>query len=132
MDRSGTVFLFGMGQGTFTAKGGTWKANIHSTAIVRQVPISEWWNQVVFISGKTEATRKSLVLTAADRDGGAHVDTKLTMEYETLMTTGERGWFHYQGEDGAFQPVMDAHLMYIRQMGFEVLNSPELLDLAKG
>jgi len=70
MDRSGTVFLFGMGQGTFTAKGGTWKANIHSTAIVRQVPISEWWNQVVFISGKTEATRKSLVLTAADRDGG--------------------------------------------------------------
>lgn len=131
MDRPDTVFLFGMGQGTFTANGSTWEANTNSTAIVRQLPLSEWWNQVVFIAGKIQATRKSLVLTAADKDGGAHVDAKLTMEYEALMRTGDRGWFHYQGEDGAFRPIMDAHLMYIRQMGFELLNSPELLDLAR-
>ncbi len=131
MDRSGTVFLFGMGRGTANASGMTWKANTDCTGIVRQLSIEDWWNQVVFISGSTQATRKSLVLTAADRDGGAHVDSKLSAEYEALMTTGERGWFHYPGEDGAFRPIMDSHLMYIRQMGFELLNSPDLLDLAR-
>ena len=48
------------------------------------------------------------------------------------MTTGQRGWFHYSpNSDQNFQPIMDAHLVYIRQMGFELLNSPELLALAK-
>lgn len=131
MDRSRTVFWFGMGQGTFTANGGTWRANTDATAIDRQLPVSDWLNQVVFISGSVQATRKNLILTAADKDGGAHVDAKLTTEYETLMTTGERGWFHFPGEDGAFRPIMDSHLMYIRQMGFELLNSPDLLDLGR-
>jgi hypothetical protein len=48
------------------------------------------------------------------------------------MTTGERGFFHYPtvGETGNFKPIMDAHLVYLRQIGHELLSSPDLLALA--
>jgi hypothetical protein len=131
-DRSNSVFLSGMGRMTITSTKSTWAPANDCSAIDKQLPLAEWWNQVVYILGKVQATRKNLVLAAANKDGGAHVDAALTTEYETLMTTGERGWFHYSptSEMHNFQPVMDAHLVYIRQMGFELLNSPELLALA--
>lgn len=121
--------MFGMGRGTGTSTGMTWAVNTDCEAIDRHLPISEWWGQVVYIAGAVRATRKSLVLAAANKDGGAHVDSALSKEYQVLMNTGEMGWFHYQAEDGPFRPIMDSHLMYLRQMGFELLNSPQLLDL---
>jgi hypothetical protein len=131
-DHSRSVFLSGMGRMTMTNTKSTWEPALDCSAIDKQIPVADWWNQVVYILGKVKATRKSLVLAAANKDGGAHVDSSLTHEYETLMHTGELGWFHYppQGTEGRFEPVMDTHLIYIRQMGFELLNSPELLALA--
>jgi hypothetical protein len=72
-------------------------------------------------------------LATANKDGGAHVDDRPSVEYETLKTTGQRGFFHYSptGEMGNFVPIMDAHLVYIRQMGHEILGSPELIALTK-
>jgi hypothetical protein len=131
LDTSRSVFLTGMGRMRITSTKSTWAPATDCSAIAGQLPLAEWWNQVVYILGKVRATRKSLILAAANKDGGAHVDASLTTEYETLMTTGQRGWFHYSpNSDGVFQPVMDSHLIYIRQMGFEILNSPELLNLA--
>lgn len=54
MDRSGTVFLFGMGQGTANASGMTRKANADDTGIVRQLSIEDWWNQVGSIAGNDQ------------------------------------------------------------------------------
>jgi hypothetical protein len=126
--------LSGMGRLTITtgpAASATWKASTSSDSIKTERPVSEWWNQIVYILGKARCSRKDLVLAAANKDGGAHVDAALTADYETLMTSGERGFFHYSptGEMGTFQPIMDAHLVYIRQMGHELLNSPDLLAL---
>jgi hypothetical protein len=71
------------------------------------------------------------VLGAADKDGGAHVDAELAPDYATLATTGERGWWNYSptNEPDNIQPVKEVHLVYLRQMGFEIMNSPELLAL---
>ncbi len=125
----------GMGRLTLTAgptaTGGTWKPSISPDSIKTQLSVSDWWNQIVYILGTARCSRKDLVLAAADKDGGAHVDAKLTADYETLMTSGERGFFHYPtGETGNFKPIMDAHLVYLRQIGHELLNSPDLLALA--
>ncbi|HEY5330704.1 MAG TPA: hypothetical protein VIJ79_12520 [Acidobacteriaceae bacterium] len=132
LDHSKSVFLTGMGRLTMTNTKSTWAPAIDCSAIDKQISVPDWWSQVVYVLGKVQATRKSLVLAAANKDGGTHVDSSLTHEYETLMHTGELGWFRYrpQGIEGSFQPVMDTHLIYIRQMGFELLNSPELLALA--
>lgn len=127
-----SVMLMGMGRFSTVVGGSTtWKAATVPNAIKRQLPVSDWWNQVVYILGKTQASRKDLILAAANKDGGAHIDANLTAEYETLMTTGQRGFLHNSptNETHNFQPVMDAHLVYLRQMGFEILSSPELLAL---
>lgn len=124
------VFMVGMGS-MKTNNTGTKRVLNTDLSSLQPMTITDWWSEVVYIYGSVHATRKSLVLGAANKDGGAHVDPKLNSEYEALMLTGLRGWFHYSpNNDGRFEPVMNEHLLYIRQMGFELLNSPDLLALA--
>jgi hypothetical protein len=124
----------GMGRVRFTGgKGVKWSANTDLNAIDRAIVLADWWNQTVYIHGSIRLTRKDIVLAAADKDGGAHVDSKLTTEYESLMNVGGNGFWRIadMNHPGVFHPIIDAHLVYLRQMGFELLNSPELLDLCK-
>lgn len=67
-----------MGRITGTADGdATWSANTDYKAIDKQIPVADWWEQVVYVSGnRIKASRRDLVLAAADKDGGAHVDKK--------------------------------------------------------
>lgn len=130
----GTVMFSGMGRTTITvssptATSGTWTPSTSHDSIKIQLSVSDWWNQIVYILRQTRLSRKDLVLSAADKDGGAHVDAKLTVDYETLMNSGELGFFRYPTKEG-FQPIMDAHLVYLRQIGHELLHSPDLLALA--
>lgn len=96
------------------------------------VPVSEWWNQVVFVlDPNTKLGRKDIVLTAANKDGGAHVDNALTKEYEALASDGALGEFIYvfHGETTT-ELISNAHCVAIRQMAYELLNSPQLIGLA--
>jgi hypothetical protein len=101
------------------------------------LPVRDWWDQVVYVfSIRPEATteaddirvlrlsRRDIVLTATNKDGGAHVDARLPLAYETLAADGALGSF-YQEIDGVRQeiPIKYAHLVSLRQMGFEVLRS---------
>jgi hypothetical protein len=102
------VFMSAMGRTRITSTETTRKPNTDPTALQIQLTVPEWWGQVVYIYGQVQATRKSLILGAANKDGGAHVDTKLNKEYEALMLGGVRGWFHYSPtSDDHFQPVMN-------------------------
>lgn len=130
--RSNVALLSGMGRLTFGPEGaGEWKAATSPDSIKAELPVSAWWNQIVYIAGPVRCTRKDLVLAAADKDGGAHVDKALTPEYEALITSGARGFFHYSptGELDKMQPITNAHLVYIRQIGHELLSSPDLTAL---
>jgi hypothetical protein len=96
------------------------------------VTVPKWWNQIVWVlDHQTKLTRKSIVLTAANKDGGAHVDSALTREYESLSSEGAAGV--YTGKAGGVEfrgEIQDAHLISLRQLGYELLNSPALLSLA--
>lgn len=50
--------------------------------------VDDWWNQLVLVSHPNQFTRRSIVLGAANMDGGAHVDLNLTKEYRALMVSG--------------------------------------------
>ena len=89
-----------------------------------EVPLQKWWAQVVYVVGPGPMTRKDLVLAAANKDGGAHVDAALTAEYESLFTMYQR-----VAADGGETPVTDVQLVGLRQLGFELLHSPELRAL---
>jgi hypothetical protein len=106
----------------------------------------EWWHQLIAIPARgIRVTRESIVLTVANKDGGAHIDEKLPEEYEFtkrgslvqvsgLGASGMKTIFMLTGgapvkAEGNVRPVSDQHLLYLRQIGFEVLNSPELVKL---
>jgi hypothetical protein len=124
-----------MGSVTFGPEGVKWgPGKLSSERIKGQIPIVDWWQQAVYILGSVRLTRRTLTLGAADKDGGAHVDATLTPEYESLTNATGKGFFNIVDAPGSAQspiPITNAHLVYLRQIGFEVLNSPELLALAR-
>ena len=98
----------------------------------KYIPVPEWWNQVGFVlNPNTKLTRKDIVLAAANKDGGAHVDKALTKEYEALTTDGSLGQFiHVSQGITTTESTSNVHFAAIRQMAHELLNSPQLIDLA--
>ena len=69
------------------------------------------------------------MLDAANKDGGAHVDHTLTPEYEKLI---DDHWYLATTKGGVETkvPFTEMHLLMLRQIGYELLNSPELTRLA--
>lgn len=98
----------------------------------RFVPVSKWWNQVVYVLNPAiRMTRRDIVLAAVNKDGGAHVDPKLDPEYEALAKAGAAGALVYQNDGEVTEhPFENAHLVAIRQMGYELLHSPDLVSLS--
>lgn len=86
-----------------------------------QIPFKDWWEQIVFVIRKEKIRRCDLVLDAANKDGGSHVDEKLRPRYQDLISN------FWQNSDG---PIQDNNLRGLRLLGFEVLHSPELLIFA--
>ena len=95
------------------------------------VSVESWWAEQPIHVEKQPLFRRDVILVAAEKDGAAHVDEDLPPEYEKLVT-GE-GWeFVQKHPDGSETriPAADFHLVWLRQMGYELLHSPELLALA--
>lgn len=97
----------------------------------RQVSIVEWWEDPIVFVNNRPISRKDIVLGAANKDGGAHVDSNLTAEYQALVAGI---WMAQQlsptGEI-SLKPIPNSHLADLRQMAHELLNTSDLLALAK-
>ena len=85
------------------------------------------------LDAKHRITRKMIVLAGANKDGGSHVDAQLTAEYAALAKDGAVGSFVYETPDHKREePIGDAHLVSLRQMGHELLHSPQLIAISNG
>lgn len=72
------VLFSGMGIHEIGPEGGRLRPNLGDDE-TWSIPAKDWWNQVIFVLPPgVRITRGQLVLTAANKDGGAHVDPKLT------------------------------------------------------
>lgn len=87
----------------------------------RQIPFEKWWTAPVFRAGEAVLTREKLVLTAADQDGGAHVDPALNEAYARFQHDNALGW-ELSGEGGSI-PLNGAIGVALRQMTHEVLRT---------
>lgn len=113
---------------TFSSNGAVQYPNLGNSSYKEQIPVSKWWDQVVIVNGSMRLTRKKIVRSAADQDGGAHVDTNLNSEYEQLTEAGFSGRvFGNQNGNVYEERLKGTHTICLRQMGYELLNSPELL-----
>lgn len=92
------------------------------------VDYQQWWHQKIFIRDQKMYSRKEVVLAAANKDGGAHVDdpdsnlTALMQSFWVRTTTLA---------DGAkvVTPIEDNHFAMLRRLGEELLTSSELVTL---
>lgn len=131
----GRVFGFRFGMIRPTPLGGEFAPNLAlDPGFIRFLVVADWWDQELIsgLEGRTY-TRRSIVLSAADKDGGAHVDRRLDADYEALAEDGSLATFYVQAPEGTIERgTRDVHLACLRQMGNELLHSPELLELADG
>jgi hypothetical protein len=131
----GIIDYFGLGSFRFSSDGTTATGKYYpglDNALTRQeIRADRWWKQVVFVFDRnTRLSREMIVKAAANTDGGAHVAQSLTPEYQKLSAPGAIGdLVETFGGTETRTPVTDAHLVAIRQMGYELLHSPELLKL---
>ena len=51
----------------------------------------DWWKEIVFENPKSRLTRKDLVLTIANKDGGAHFDTEVDERYDDFRKSWSGG-----------------------------------------
>lgn len=99
-----------------------------AAAVKRVVRAEDWWQEVIFVENDVRINRRFIVLKAANEDGGAHVDSKLTAEYAYLK---QRSLTFESGESCATYDIPERQLVFLRQMAYELLNSPALHDLAE-
>lgn len=101
----------------------------------KQVDVETWWSKepILKLSKRDELiTRKHLILAAANTDGGAHVDSRRTVEYQRLEAglniKLEVGYC--DGTRGTIS-LRYANLAALRQIGHEILTSKELAEMAQ-
>lgn len=118
----------GMGRYSFGPKGAQYFPKLGNGMSRNSLPVEKWWEQVVFIlDHDTWVCRRDVVLSAADKDGGAHVDATLTPYYKRLIESGDLGYF--ADDNGANKPITGHHYVALRQIGYEVITSPDLVAL---
>lgn len=110
------LLMVGMGEGGVRQL--PWLDGPH----MKMSPFDAWWDKVVFRdSNKNSLSRKKLVLTAANQDGGAHIDPKIDATYQGIKA----------GETISRKAAMDGREITtnspvpasIRQIGHEVLKT---------
>jgi hypothetical protein len=84
---------------------------------------AEWWNMAVLKDAdETLYSRRELVLSVADSDGGAHVDAEIREAYARLIRENHVGWavaINGRRTDWNANPILPS----VRQIGHEILES---------
>jgi hypothetical protein len=85
-----------------------------------------WWNEVVIDDKQSNSyTRRGLMDLLANKEGGAHVDSKIDTNYKEL--NNQMGWKQVIVVDGkeVESPFSDVELYSMRQIAYELLISIE-------
>jgi hypothetical protein len=86
------------------------------------LPFEEWWNEVIFRDkGFNKITRKSLITTTTNQDGGAHVDEKIDEIYYNLSRNNSLNISIIV--DGIKNHIPQPDKAAIRQIGHEILKT---------
>lgn len=118
-----------------TSGEGFYKAPLADVPVKEFLHRAEWWRQVLYIRKESSSctikmSRKDIVLDACNKDGGAHVDAKLPARYRELKAGPWSVWT-YSAQGVVQHRLPDAQLPMLRQVGYEILHSPSLIQLVR-
>jgi hypothetical protein len=100
-------------------------AHLGSGNINEYINLNNWWNDTIFRASASSSSRRTIVLGAVNKDGGAHVDiAKVPAHYRDISMTGITSSYSKDGE--IVEDFYHHHYIILRQIGYELLNSPDL------
>jgi len=86
------------------------------------VPFDDWWDRTIFRNKEGQTlSRKQLVLTVANKDGGAHIDPNLNEFYANLSRHTGLGWVFESADERYI--VRQPELAAVRQIAHELIKS---------
>ena len=106
--------------------GNTLEFTRSAEVVLRTITAVAWWEEPVYHSAGTIHLRKDVVLKSANEHGGAHVQSspsKKALSLKTSFGTVTRN----KGGVTQVEDIANHHLTFLRQFGYEVLNSPDLV-----
>lgn len=111
--------------------GGEYKALKHLNGH-KNVDFENWWNGKKVLCDKLKNTfmRKDIICNVADTDGGAHVDSSITSEYNEMSRKNSLDWFNFSPEDGA-RPMGNPIPECVRQIAYEALLTFKNINIEK-
>jgi hypothetical protein len=93
------------------------------TGSTLETPFDVWWSATILADLQRRLiSRKELVLTAANQDGGVHVDPKLDRTYADLSKNNSLGWQTGSPERG-WRTIGGVERASLRQIAHEVLRT---------
>jgi len=103
-------------------KGTSYEPRLDGMETPTWLAFPDWWDAIVFADiNKNLLTRSDIVRTAADQDGGAHVDESLRGDYASLRYGNSLGWI--TDTDTGAGPNGDPSYVALRQITHEVLKT---------
>lgn len=93
--------------------------------VLRNITAIDWWEEPVYHFEGITLLRKDVVLKSANEHGGAHVDSSPSKKALSLKASFG---IVSRSRNGVTETddITNHHLTFLRQFGYEVLNSPEL------
>lgn len=100
---------------------------------LKLLKFDDWWNELIIYDKKQLFSRKDIILTVANKDGGAHIDSKLNKEYADLIKKNSLGWI-YSNQENEEGQELENNVAYlsIRKISEELILSFKLSKLAIG
>ncbi len=90
--------------------------------ILKKINFESWWNETVILDkNKSKFSRKLLVLSLSNKDGGAHVDHTLDEQYANLSRFNSLNWVLITSEHEIKGPSTGPEIASVRQIAYEVL-----------
>lgn len=105
---------------------GTYKAKLNDSPIPPKFKkFNSWWEGDIIIKDDKGNlfTRKQLILTMANKDGGAHIDSLLEEDYFHLTRENGAGWSYT--DNNTTTGIDDIELHSVRQIAYEFIQSIE-------
>lgn len=97
---------------------------------LKKVKFLQWWDEPVYrLESGQVLTRRNLIYSMRNQDGGSHIDGELTNESYVDMMAGSTSPVYIANPDRTKRPIPNAHLATVRQIAWEVLQTLNQLHI---
>lgn len=89
------VSYFGLGYISVSGIEGSYRPRLeffNENGNEKLLDFSDWWNEIVLANDNGSFSRRDVILGVSDKEGGAHVDDRVSLEQRKMIKENGLGW----------------------------------------